>query len=119
MLCAQAPMKRVSKETKVRTTEKSEVVFKLGLLLFLMCLLTSLVFGQEKAGEINGIVTDETGAVLTGVSVTVTNSVTNRLQIVFTGNNGAYRARPLEPGRYKVQFELSRFAPTEFVDVNV
>src|SRR5262245_4384686 len=47
-------------------------------------------FGQQDSGAINGVVADETGAVLPGVTVTVTNTSTNRVQTTITGSDGTY-----------------------------
>src|ERR1044071_6560503 len=93
------------------------------LLLIAVCLVFAGLIvsasGQERTGAINGQVTDETGAVLAGVSVTVTNSATNRVLTTVTGSDGTYYARPLEPGHYKVTFQLTRFSTAEYSDVNV
>jgi hypothetical protein len=103
----------------VRTTEKFQVVCKLGIFLALICLFISPVFGQEKSSEINGIVTDETGGILPGVTVKVINSATGRTLTLLTSEQGSYNARPLDPGRYSIKFEFPGFAPAEFTGVNV
>jgi hypothetical protein len=43
---------------------------------------TSLAAAQERFGNITGKVTDQTGAVLPGVTVTVTNNETQRSTVV-------------------------------------
>ena len=45
---------------------------------------TSLAAAQERFGNITGKVTDQTGAVLPGVTVTVTNNETQRSTVVVT-----------------------------------
>ncbi|HYJ95493.1 MAG TPA: carboxypeptidase-like regulatory domain-containing protein, partial [Vicinamibacterales bacterium] len=66
---------------------------------------TSLAAAQERFGNITGKVTDQTGAVLPGVTVTVTNNETQRSSVAVSDSNGTFYAAALEPGRYTVKFE--------------
>ena len=92
---------------------------------WIVCLVAGLAMaavtaaGQERFGSLNGIAMDESGAVLPGVTVTVTNKTTNRAVSVVTGGDGTYTARNIEPGRYSVQFELPGFSTLEFPDINL
>ena len=74
--------------------------------------------GQERTGTIEGEVTDASGGVLPGVTVTFTNKASNRPASVVTDGAGRYRAE-LEPGSYAVRFELSGFARQEMPNVDV
>ena len=74
---------------------------------------TSLAAAQERFGNITGKVTDQTGAVLPGVTVTVTNNETQRSTVVVSDANGTFYATALDPGRYTVKFELSGFITQE------
>ena len=74
---------------------------------------TSLAAAQERFGNIAGKVTDQTGAVLPGVTVTVTNNETQRSSVAVSDSNGTFYAAALEPGRYTVKFELSGFITQE------
>ena len=74
---------------------------------------TSLAAAQERFGNITGKVTDQTGAVLPGVTVTVTNNETQRSTVVVSDSNGTFYATALDPGRYAVKFELSGFITQE------
>lgn len=47
------------------------------------------------------------------------SAVTNRTLLTITGSDGAYAARTLDPGRYNVTFELTRFNKAELKDINV
>jgi hypothetical protein len=64
---------------------------------------------QEFRGAIEGTVTDATGGVLPGVTVTVTNTATAVQQDVVTDDSGRYRVLYLNPGTYSVAAELSGF----------
>ena len=59
---------------------------------------TSLAAAQERFGNITGKVTDQTGAVLPGVTVTVTNNETQRSTVVVSDSNGTFYATALDPG---------------------
>ena len=78
---------------------------------------TSPAAAQERFGNITGKVTDQTGAVLPGVTVTVTNNETQRSTVVVSDANGTFYATALDPGRYAVKFELSGFVSQEAPNV--
>lgn len=62
------------------------------------------------AANIAGFISDESGAALPGVTVTITNTATGRAQSLVTGDDGRYRAVALQPGPYEVSAELQGFA---------
>jgi hypothetical protein len=74
---------------------------------------------QERFGALTGVVHDDSGAVLPGVTVAITNKATQKVYTAVTGSDGSYRLLDLEPGRYSVRYELSGFSPAEMPDVNV
>jgi hypothetical protein len=78
----------------------------------------SLAQAQERTGTIEGEVTDASGGVLPGVTVTFTNKQSNRPTSVVTDGAGRYRAE-LEPGSYTARFELAGFARQEMAAVEV
>ena len=80
---------------------------------------SSAVQAQERFGGMAGVVRDESGGVLPGATVVITNTVTKRTVSLVTDGTGAYRANDLEPGRYSVRFELSGFARSETPDVAI
>lgn len=75
--------------------------------------------GQEFRGRINGIVTDQNGAVLPGVAVTATSPALIQPQTTTTGTDGAYRLIALPAGVYSVSFELSGFQAVKRTDIRV
>ena len=56
-------------------------------------------FAQETSGTIQGLVTDQTGAVLPGVTVAVKHIQTGRTTTYVTNEVGRYNAPALQPGR--------------------
>lgn len=56
-------------------------------------------------GDISGTVTDQTGAVIPGASVTITNEATGATQTTRTAAEGTYRFSFLAPGEYRVSAE--------------
>jgi hypothetical protein len=68
---------------------------------------------QATTGTISGIVTDESKAVLPGVTVLVTNTETGATRTLVTDGRGAFRALSLSPGVYSVTAELSGFSPAK------
>src|SRR5262245_13706281 len=63
----------------------------------------------QTTGSINGIVSDNTGAVLPGVTVTATSPAQMGEQTSVTNAQGQYRFPSLAPGTYKVVYELTGF----------
>src|SRR5688500_14408316 len=80
-------------------------------------LLASTLPAQERFGELQGTVTDSTGAAVPGATVTVTNKGTNRVFTTKSGADGSYILRDLEPGRYMVKIEAAGFSGVEYPDV--
>jgi hypothetical protein len=72
-------------------------------------------FAQSQAinGTIEGTITDQSGAALPGVSVTVSNLDTGDTRVVVSNEAGVYRAPLLPLGRYRVSAELSGFKKFE------
>jgi len=66
------------------------------------------------SGDISGIVTDPTGAVIPGAKVTVVSVDTGATQTVVTNSSGNYRASLLKPGNYKLTFTLAGFETVSF-----
>lgn len=63
----------------------------------------------QQTGEIYGRVTDSSGAVLPGVTVTLTGGPLLQPQVATTSETGSYRFPQLLVGEYNVRFELAGF----------
>jgi carboxypeptidase family protein/TonB-dependent receptor-like protein len=64
---------------------------------------------QALFGSISGVVTDSTGAVVSGATVKVTNINTGVTATAKTNSAGVYNASSLNPGTYRVEAEASGF----------
>ncbi len=73
----------------------------------LLCL--PLTASAQFNASIQGTVTDNSGAVIPGATVTVTNTETGKSQQVQSGEDGFYRVTGLPPGKYTVSVEVSGF----------
>lgn len=60
-------------------------------------------------GSIAGTVTDATGAIVRGASVTLTNKGTNQTRTVTTGDDGLFSFVLLQPGAYAIKTTSSGF----------
>jgi len=76
-----------------------------------LILFTANVAAQSQAStaDLSGTVTDPSGAIIPGATVTVVNSETNLDRTVITDNNGDYRVVLLPPGTYQVKVEMPGF----------
>ena len=82
--------------------------------------LCATAFAQSAAsGNIEGVVTDTTGAVLPGVTVVVRNTNTNISREIVTDEAGRYRANALQPGVYDVTATLGGFQTATFSNLQV
>jgi Carboxypeptidase regulatory-like domain len=76
-------------------------------------------FGQTAVGRITGVVSDASGAVLSGVQVTSTNQKTGLQRTVISDEKGEYTVTPLEPSLYTLHAAPSGFAEAEAKNVSV
>lgn len=82
----------------------------LALMLALLLLLSALVPGQSVSANLSGVVKDESGAVVPGANVTVTDNGTKFQRGVATNDNGYYTIPQLPPGIYSVQVTRTGFS---------
>jgi hypothetical protein len=67
------------------------------------------LFSQTGTGDISGSVTDSSGAVVSGATVTVSNPATGFSRVLKTNDQGLYSAPALIPGSYTVKVEMQGF----------
>jgi predicted porin len=72
---------------------------------------SSLIFTQAQTGaSLSGVVTDQTGAALRDVAVTIKNADTGATRTIATDGGGHYQASGLRPGRFEIRAAKQGFA---------
>src|SRR5690349_11767379 len=87
--------------------------------LFLLLAATHAFHAQLNRGALEGIVTDQQGAVIPGVEITVTNTETNVSSTTKTNSAGYYRVESLVPGGYSAHFVFGGFSPLDIKEIQV
>src|SRR5689334_10380134 len=72
-------------------------------------LLAAPLAAQQASGKITGVVTDASGAVIPGVTVTATNTETGDTRQTETNASGVYVVSPLPVGNYKLDARKEGF----------
>src|SRR6266404_7933573 len=93
----------------------SPAVFFLVLLAGLFSVLSQPAFAQTtiSTGSIQGTIIDQSGAVVGGAKVTITNKGTGQAITVQTTSAGTYTSGALSPGDYKIRIEDKSFKTVE------
>ncbi len=88
---------------------------KYFLVLAALCLALAVPsFSQtQSTGALTGTVTDPSGAVVVGATVTATNAATGAERTTTTDSSGSYKLSLLPPGNYRVKFSSQGFKTTE------
>jgi len=81
------------------------------LTLFALLLTATLARGQAISGEITGVVTDSSKAVVVSARLTATNVDTGGTLIAESNASGIYRLSPLPVGTYKLTAQKEGFSP--------
>src|SRR5437660_12364044 len=76
-------------------------------------LVCSALFSQGSTGRILGSITDQTGAVIPGVAVTIRDVDRGTSRTLITDEAGIYNAPNLLPGTYTLRMERAGFATVE------
>lgn len=84
----------------------------------MLCLFAATAQAQFRAA-LQGTVTDPSGAVVAGASVTLTSNETTRQQTTTTNDEGFYRFSQLAPGSYSVAVEQQGFSRSVLEDITV
>jgi len=83
------------------------VTAALTVLALVLCV--SVGWAQVQTGDIVGRVTDNTGAVVPGVTVTIASPTLLQPQVAITSETGSYQFTRIPIGTYSVRFELPGF----------
>jgi hypothetical protein len=83
----------------------------------LLLLVGSPAFAQLQTGNLYGVVTDDQGAPLPGVTVTLSGSGAPSVQV--TNAQGQFRFLGLGPGSYNLRAELEGFSTIEYPNISI
>lgn len=76
----------------------------------MLLIFSSMAFGQQDTGQINGTVRDQNDAAIAGATVKVTNTSTNVQRSTTTNSDGYYVAIGLIPGSYEIEVSAQGFS---------
>jgi hypothetical protein len=76
-----------------------------------LLLLVTLTAGAQTTGQIEGVVNDDQGAPLPGVTVEATSPALQGTKVAASDTGGSFRLVFLPPGSYTVRCSLSGFSP--------
>ncbi len=74
---------------------------------------TVLLWSQAETGQVTGVVSDQTGAVVSNASVTVTNTATGAQRVTTSNASGIYAVPNLIPGDYSIKVTAQGFSSFE------
>src|SRR5260370_27524790 len=83
----------------------------------LLLLAGAAAFAQLQTGNLYGKVSDQTGAVLPGFTVTPDPGKAPQVQV--THAQGEFRFLSLPPANYKIKAELEGFSPVEYPHISI
>jgi outer membrane receptor protein involved in Fe transport len=82
---------------------------RVGFVLVLCLALVHVALGQTDTGQVNGTVTDPTGAVVVGAKVVAKSSASGAMREAETNSAGVFTFPGLKPGTYEVTVSSSGF----------
>jgi hypothetical protein len=82
-------------------------------------LVAAVVYGQSERGTISGVVKDQSGAIIAGARIIVTNTGTNVAVSLNSSAKGDYSALSLQAGSYTVRVEKPGFRPSVVTGVSL
>lgn len=77
------------------------------------------VFSQEAGAQIQGLITDASGAAMPDAAVTVTNLDTGVTRTTKSDSGGRYLVSPLQPGRYTLTAERQGWSKYELTGIEL
>jgi hypothetical protein len=91
--------------------QRSNTFAQTHLVLLLVVLMAAVSVGAQTSttGDIAGVVTDPTAAVISGVPITLKNVDTGKLAATTTNGQGSYNFSLLQPGKYSVSADAAGF----------
>jgi hypothetical protein len=90
-----------------------------AVIVFMSVLLVPSLAHAQGTASINGTVTDPSGAVIPGTSVTATNEATNLTRETVTAGDGTYSLASLAPGTYDITIAKAGLKTLKFAAVSL
>src|SRR5437870_7102856 len=81
--------------------------------------LTVQLSAQSNNATVSGSVSDTSGALIPGVTITATNTQTGIVTTVLSNESGTYNFASLQPGVYNLSAELSGFQTHTYSNVQL
>src|SRR5260370_24413484 len=85
----------------------------------LLLVLSPVVFCQVETATISGVITDQSGAVVAGAEVRVTNTDTNGTWVGTSNGSGVYLVTGLKPGSYRIHVAKEGFKTIDLTDLTL
>src|SRR5690348_4372315 len=111
-------MARMGRTSRVCASVTRTVKEVLGAGLPLLLAVSAFCQGGS-TGRITGAITDQTGGILSGATVSVTDTQRGTVRTLTTDQGGAYNAPELTPGTYTVKAQYPGFKATERLNIVV
>jgi hypothetical protein len=89
-------------------------LFRIACIFLLVSLFPTLGHTQATTGQVSGLVTDATGAVIGGAAITVRDEAKGVTFNGITNGAGEYTIVSIPPGAYSVSASAAGFAPAQF-----
>jgi hypothetical protein len=102
-----------------RTWDRLKILLGVALMFLLSLIMTPGASAQGITGSITGTVTDQTGATVSGATVTVRELATNAEHTAITSDAGSYTVPQLPPGRYTITITKGSFKSYKQTDVTL
>jgi len=79
-------------------------------IVWILCFGLCRVYAQSGQADVQGSVTDPTGSVVAGATITLTNSESGNKRLVITGSDGRYSFPTVAPGTYSITVTATSFS---------
>ncbi|HSE18439.1 MAG TPA: TonB-dependent receptor [Pyrinomonadaceae bacterium] len=100
-------------------TISSNVALRILQLALLVVALSGVALAQSASSEVNGVVKDTAGAVVSGATLRLIDTATNSEVTTTSGGEGAFIFANVRPGVYRLITEHTGFSKKEIKDIKV
>src|SRR5689334_10707029 len=97
-------------QSSIQEEDRMRQCMRLLFVVLVLVLFGITALAQTPTGSIEGIVTDQSKAVVAGATVTITSVATRQSVTVTTNDEGLFRVSSLQPGVYSIKIEQKGFA---------